>query len=139
MTKNIADTGFLYALYDQRDQHHSWAIAKARPENAFFTCDAVIAETAYLLKKRMNTDALTEFLYLLEINVLTIDFDANKHIKRVRELLKRYSERMDFADACLVVMTEQEEYKDCVVFTTDRTDFSIYRRHGRSAIPILAP
>ena len=44
---------------------------------------------------------------------------------------------MDFADACLVYMSEQT--RDCKIVTIDRTDFSVYRRHGRVAIPLLLP
>ena len=44
---------------------------------------------------------------------------------------------MDFADACLVVMTEQ--YKHCQVLTLDARDFSIYRRNDRQLIPFVSP
>ena len=44
---------------------------------------------------------------------------------------------MDFADACVVYMTEQT--KDCKVVTIDRSDFTVYRRHGREPIPLLMP
>lgn len=44
---------------------------------------------------------------------------------------------MDFADACLVCMSEQ--IKDCKIVTIDRADFLTYRRHGRELIPLLLP
>jgi predicted nucleic acid-binding protein len=44
---------------------------------------------------------------------------------------------MDFADACLVYMSEQT--KDCRIVTIDRADFTVYRRHGREAIPLMLP
>ena len=40
------------------------------------------------------------------------------------------------ADACLIRMSEQHER--CRVMTLD-SDFHIYRRHGRKAIPLLRP
>lgn len=43
---------------------------------------------------------------------------------------------MDFADGCLVRMTELHD--DCVVWTTD-SDFRVYQRHGRQSIPLLMP
>jgi predicted nucleic acid-binding protein len=43
---------------------------------------------------------------------------------------------LDFADACLVRMTEMHERSR--VFTTDY-HFRIYRRNGRQIIPLLAP
>jgi len=44
---------------------------------------------------------------------------------------------MDFADACLVTMSEEE--KEPLVVTLDKKDFSVYRRYVRQAIPVLAP
>ena len=44
---------------------------------------------------------------------------------------------MDFADACVVYMTEQT--KDCKVITIDRCDFTVYRRHAREPIPLILP
>jgi hypothetical protein len=45
--------------------------------------------------------------------------------------------RMELADACVVRMTEL--YRQCRVFTLDRSDFSVYRRNSREVIPLLAP
>jgi len=44
---------------------------------------------------------------------------------------------MDFADACLVCMSEQTA--DSKIVTVDRADFIVYRRYGREAIPLLLP
>jgi hypothetical protein len=43
---------------------------------------------------------------------------------------------LSLADACLVRFSEL--HSDCKVFTLDM-DFRRYRRHGRQAIPLLAP
>jgi uncharacterized protein len=43
---------------------------------------------------------------------------------------------MSLADACLVRMTEL--LPEPVVLTTD-TDFRVYRRHGRQAVPCVVP
>jgi hypothetical protein len=52
--------------------------------------------------------------------------------------MKKYADHpMDFADACLVYMSEQT--KDCRIVTIDRADFTVYRRHGREAIPLVLP
>ena len=58
--------------------------------------------------------------------------------ERLAELVEKYADRsMDFADACLVYMSEQT--RDCKVVTIDRADFAVYRRHGRETIPLLLP
>ncbi len=46
-------------------------------------------------------------------------------------------ERMDAADASLVVMSEI--HRDAKIITTDRRDFSIYRRLGRYRLPVVLP
>ncbi|HNG34544.1 MAG TPA: pilus assembly protein, partial [Blastocatellia bacterium] len=55
----------------------------------------------------------------------------------VSKLLEKYADvPMSFADACLVRMSEL--YPDSAVFTLD-SDFKIYRRNGRQAIPLIFP
>jgi hypothetical protein len=51
-------------------------------------------------------------------------------------LMKRW-ERMDLADASVVVMSELQT--KCRVLTVDRTDFTIYRRNDRQVIDFTAP
>jgi uncharacterized protein len=43
---------------------------------------------------------------------------------------------MALADACMVRLAEIQE--PSLVFTLD-SDFKIYRRHGRTALPLLLP
>lgn len=57
-------------------------------------------------------------------------------LRRVRQLLDKYADLpMDFADATLVALADD---LDCSsVFTTDRTDFAVYRLKGRKPFRIL--
>ena len=69
--------------------------------------------------------------------VLVIEFNAQAHRDAVVNLMQRYQDiPMSFADSCLVRMSELT--LDCLVWTLD-TDFKIYRRLGRRAIPLLMP
>lgn len=64
-------------------------------------------------------------------------FRLQDHATPVLSLLRKYADQqMDLADACLVRMSEL--HRDCVVVTVD-SDFRVYRRNGREAIPLLAP
>ena len=57
-------------------------------------------------------------------------------LRRARGLLVKYADLpMDFADATLVALGE--ELGTSLVFTTDRTDFSVYRLHGRKPFRIV--
>ncbi len=59
------------------------------------------------------------------------------HTGRVRQLMAKYAQTpMSLADACLVCMAEV--HPESTVFTTDR-HFRIYRKHGRTVIPVLMP
>ena len=59
-----------------------------------------------------------------------------RRLPRVRKLLDKYADLpMDFAEASLVALAED---LDCTsVFTTDRTDFSVYRVKGRKPFRIV--
>lgn len=101
----------------------------------FETCDAVLSETCARLAY-FGFDQ-TAVVRLVAEGVLCLTFDAASNIGRILALMEKYRNLpMDFADACLVTMSE--EAKDSLVVTLDK-DFSIYRRYGRQAIPVLAP
>lgn len=132
----LADTGAIVALIDPRDQHHSWAKATFRNLPAcLLTCDAVISESHHLLGKVPNgRDTLRDFLRL---KVLESAFDLSSQLSSLLALLAKYEDTpMDFADACLVRMSEN--LPDSTVWTVD-SDFRIYRRSNRRIIPVLAP
>jgi predicted nucleic acid-binding protein len=75
---------------------------------------------------------------MLRMGDLEISFDLASNSVEVLALAKKYrDQKMDLADACVVRMSEL--FPDSVVFTVDRTDFLVYRRHGRQAIPCLFP
>ena len=54
----------------------------------------------------------------------------------LEDLLRRYAPKMDFADACMVRLSEL--HPRAKLATLD-SDFSFYRRNGRATIPLLAP
>ena len=136
MTRWLVDTGPLVALLCADDRHHNWAVEQSRHAPAtVFTCDAVISEALFLLK-RAGHDADPLFA-LVEIGFLRSEFDFHAEYLRTRDLLRRYRERpMAFADACLVRLTEMTT--DSCVWTVD-SDFEFYRKHGRRTISLVAP
>jgi predicted nucleic acid-binding protein len=133
---HILDTGPLVAAFrrpEDKDPFTPWAAKLIRSlPYPLFTCDAVLTEAAHFLH---SAGSLME---AVERGLLISRFDTQAATPRLKELLKQYADRpMDFADACLVYMSEQT--KDCRIVTIDRADFSVYRRHGREAIPLLLP
>ena len=64
--------------------------------------------------------------------------DALQNTIELARLADRYADQKpDLADLCLVRMSEL--FPKHSVLTTDRTDFQVYRRNKREAIPILCP
>jgi predicted nucleic acid-binding protein len=130
----IVDTGFLVALLCRRDAHRAWAREQAaRHSPPWLTCEAVLSESFHLL----GGNGIAGLGELLDLGALSSAFVLAEHRGPVIALMKKYGRLpTDFADACLVRMTEV--ISDCVVPTTD-SDFRIYRRHGRRTIPSILP
>lgn len=139
ITKLIVDTGPLVAFFNPNDHHHSWTkqqLSEAMPP--LLTCEAVLTETCFLLRKTQNPiQAKAALLELLNRNLITIPFHINDEVRALHKLIKSYNKiPMSLADACLVRMSEQ--LSNTTVMTIDQ-DFHIYRRHGRQTIPTLMP
>lgn len=131
--KGIADTGFLVAFANRNDAYHSWAVSVARGvTEPLLTCEAVLAETAFHLQ------SVPVVLSMVTEGLIEIAFDCRSQFSQLAVLADRYSDRNpDLADLCLIRMSEL--YPRHSVITVDRTDFRIYRRNKREAIPLICP
>ncbi len=136
MTRVVIDTGPVVALLNRRDRQHAWVrdVLDA-VEPPIFTCEAVISEACFLLGRiRGGQDAVFE---LLSKDVLKIEFRMREEIDAVRGLMRKFENvPMSLADACLVRMTELDPQS--MVLTLD-SDFRVYRRNRRQAIPTIMP
>jgi predicted nucleic acid-binding protein len=136
MAAAIVDAGPLIALLDIRERHHGWARAQvAELDEPLLACEAVLAEAMYRLRHLpRGQDALFS---LLERGVLRIALHIEDHIPELHHLHEKYRDRpMSFADACIVRMAELNERH--VVFTLD-SDFTVYRKHGRTPLTVIYP
>jgi predicted nucleic acid-binding protein len=130
----LVDTSFLIALYNRRDPNHDWAsgLLKRWPP-PWQSCDAVLSETLHMIGS-IGLPLLADFV---RDRGLTITGTSDLGIYEVLALMEKYADvPMSFADACLVRMTEVSS--EPMLLTTD-SDFRIYRRHGRKAIPHVMP
>lgn len=132
--KIIIDTGPLVGFIDADDQWHAWSVARfnALP-GPFLTCEAVISEATYLL----GAEGDDKLLEMAEAGVLEIAPLLSRETPRLRQLMARYSGRMQFADACLVRLSEL--HLTARILTTDTRDFHIYRRNRNERLPVIAP
>ena len=132
----LLDTGPLVALIREQDQFHAWATAQfAALEPPLLTCEAVITEACFLMRKLYpGSEAV---LLLMERGVVEIGFNLNQEFREIQKLITRYqSVPMSLADACLVRMSEQ--FLGSSILTLD-SDFTIYRKHNRQPIPVIMP
>jgi predicted nucleic acid-binding protein len=130
----IVDTGPLVGFVDADDQWHAWSVARFNELPApFLTCEAVISEATYLL----GTEGDGKLLELIEAGVLEISPLLPRETTRLRLLMTRYAGRMQFADACLVRLSEL--HPAAQVLSTDTRDFRIYRRNRNERLPLIAP
>ena len=131
--KKIADSGLIIAALDRQDLHHGWAAGLLQREPPpWFVCEPVLAE----ISASLGTPE--PVLEMLRVGDLEVGFVLGDNTAEVLALVKKYrDQKMDLADACVVRMSER--FRDSVVYTVDRTDFLVYRRHGRQTIPCVFP
>lgn len=133
MRSILVDTGPLVALFHARHRHHeaAKAILQSNPA-ALVSTWPVITEACHFLGQA-GKRALLAFIRRggLRLEGLTVD-----DVPQIDELLVRY-EKMDFADATLVLAAEKTGISE--IFTIDRRDFEAYRtRSGRRFRLLLA-
>src|SRR5438105_902193 len=89
MTAWLLDTGPLVAFFDRSEEHHAWTTEKwAHAPVPMVTCDAVLAEAAYLLQERAGLPP-EKFLTLFERKVITAPFSLAQHSASVSRLLEK--------------------------------------------------
>ena len=135
MAKSVlVDAGFLVALLNRRDANHQWASAEAsRRPPPWTTCEAALSEAFHLV----GAAGAESMAALIRRGAVGCAFSFGNDADAVLRLLRKYADvPVSFADACLVRMTET--LNDPILLTTD-SDFRIYRRHGRQAIPCALP
>lgn len=128
----VADTGLLVGFLDASDQYHAWAEkCFGSLRGPLTTCEAVLAETEYLAPG--SGPLLMEMAHQGSLKIIPM---VPAQSDRLGGLMKRYP-KMQFADACVVRLSEM--LPDAVVYTTDKRDFTVYRRNGREAIETMTP
>lgn len=132
----LLDTGPLVTFLASGLAHEEWVRDQwKRLRPPLLTCEAVLTEAAFLLKREgQDTDAI---FALLGRGVIRVSIEVEDQLEDLRALMRRYRDRpMSLADACLVRLAEM--HPGGTIFTLD-TDFRIYRRHGNRVVPVLMP
>ena len=124
----IVDAGPLKAVIDRGDVDHAWAVKTFRTVPArFITFEAAITEAQHGLEN--HPQALKALRRLLaRMDIVSV---APALMESIFDLAEQWAPRMDFADACAVVLVRQFEH--AFVLTTDFRDFSTYQ------VPFASP
>jgi predicted nucleic acid-binding protein len=130
----LVDAGPLVALLDKRDQHHvPCREVFHRIREPLGTVWPAFTEATYLLRGNPEVqDRLWTFIEKGSVKIAPLGLED---AARMRELMHNYRNRpMDLADAALVTVAEREQIHE--IFTVDRSDFQVYRIHGRKRFRI---
>lgn len=120
----LLDTGVIVALLDGSEKlHKACAAAVQEIEAPLITCEAVIAESCYLLRNLAGaSEAVVENV---AAGIFQIPFQLSQEAAAVKQVLRKYRDRrIDLADACLIHLADEFGTGD--ILTLDG-DFSIYR------------
>lgn len=121
----LLDTGPLVALLSKDDANH----ARARERFAdclppFRTCEAVVAEACFLMRK-VHVHGPAEVVSLLARGLYNIAISVEDEAAQIETVLKKYATRpISLADACLIRCAEI--HREARIFTFDG-DFVVYR------------
>ena len=131
----LLDTGALVSLLDRSQTHHDACRRFFDKWTApVVSTEAVLTEATHLLAS-VDGGVTASVDFFLEGGAVIVP-STPASLKRVRALLAKYADLpMDFADATLVALAE--DLNSPIVFTTDRTDFTVYRLKDRKAFRIV--
>lgn len=124
MNPVLLDTGCIVALLDRSAEHHGQCVeVVSELEAPLVTCEAVIAESCYLLRAIHGASAA--ILENVDRGIFIIPYRLTGNATAVSKLMRKYADLpMDFADACLVDMANF--YQSGRILTLDG-DFRVYR------------
>ena len=120
----LLDTSVIVALLDRSERFHDACAQAVRElEAPLITCEAVIAESCYLLRNLAG--APETVIENITAGIFHIPFQLSRDTSGINKVLRKYRDRkVDLADACLVRLADQFATGD--ILTLD-SDFEIYR------------
>ena len=124
----IADSGFIVARWSKSPARRQWAIEKwEEAALPMLTSAANLQEAGWLLD---NHEIVLRMVKDGDLNPV-LDFE--KESLRLTNSHKLITPRINAPSAAIVRLSEI--FPACLVLTTDREDFEVYRRNRRQIIP----
>jgi hypothetical protein len=136
VTKRVLlDASPLVALFSERDQYHTICVEQLRAlQGPLITCWPVLTEAAYMLRQRV--DSLRALIGGFSAGLFSLAELDDSDLPSISAILERYHKLApQLADATLLHLAERDGID--TVFTLDRRDFTVFRRHGKSPLRLL--
>lgn len=131
----LVDAGPLIGWLNANDQWHGWALKTlSATRGPLHTTEIVLGEACWHLGG--NTQPVHALMGLVRQGALRLLQPWPQSMERTQELMITY-QQMDAADASLVVLSEI--HREATIISTDRRDFSIYRRFRNEPLPTILP
>jgi predicted nucleic acid-binding protein len=132
----LLDTGVIVALLDRSERYYVPCVEYLETLTApLVTCEAVIAESCYLLRRVPG--AAEAILENVASGIFQIPFALSRSASEVEQIIRKYQDRqVDLADACLIHLAG--EFSTGEILTLDR-DFEVYRWGRNKRFELLIP
>ncbi|MCY3917403.1 MAG: PIN domain-containing protein [Chloroflexi bacterium] len=126
----IADSNFVYALYNANDIHHQDGMSfLSQNTEVMLVPDVVLPEVSYLITRDIGHSGMQTFLeHYMQLDV-QLEAVGMEDLARVRDIVSAYADaRFDIVDCCIMAIAERLNVTRIATF--DRRDFSIFQpRH----------
>ena len=123
----IADSNFVYALYNANDIHHQDAMSwLSHNTEVMLVPDVVLPEVSYLIARDIGHSGMQKFLeYFMQLDV-QLEAVGMDDLAGVRDIVSAYpGARFDLVDCCIMAIAERLDVTRIATF--DRRDFSIFQ------------
>ncbi len=133
----LLDTGFLYALLNDREQSHGRVrLATEQLAANVFLPTPVIVEVAYLIRRDLGAEALAQFAAdLAEPRYALVEATAADY-RRAAAVVRQYADaHIDFVDATIVAIAERLDISR--ILTLDQRHFRLFRPQHCDAFELI--
>lgn len=133
----IADSNFLYALYNAKEAFHREAMSfVSHNTETLLVPNVALPEVCYLLTRDIGYVGMHRFLeYFARVNV-QLESISMDDLYRVREIAIVYADaQFDIVDCCIMAIAERLHITRIATF--DRRDFGIFRPRHRDFLELL--
>lgn len=133
----LVDSGPLYAYIDADEPAHAACVELLQAHQGPLVAPTLcVAETTYLLRTRLSSEAELRFLGDLASGAITLEPVHPADLLRIAELVSRYRRLpLGTVDASIVAAAERLEVTQLA--TLDRRDFSVVRPLHTEAFQLL--